>query len=89
MCFHSPKQVPVTHLHQICLITCGWKLHRQEICQDTSLPLMGCRLEVHENTCLPLTGCRLEVNQCTHLPLIEPDGYCKELWVFLLKRMQT
>lgn len=39
--FHSPKQVPLTHLHQMCLVTCEQEVHRQEVLQDVCLPLIG------------------------------------------------
>lgn len=39
--FHSPKQVCMTQLHQMCLITCRCEVHRQEVCQDIYLILIG------------------------------------------------
>lgn len=72
--FHSPKQDGLTHLHRMCLIACGLEVHRQKICQDVHLPRIGCRLEVHRDVCLPLIG---------------TDGKCNDLWVFLLKLLQT
>ena len=54
--FHSPKQVCLTHLHWMCLITRGQEVHRQEIHQDVHLPLIGCRLEVHQDVCLHVIG---------------------------------
>lgn len=52
--FHSPKQVYLTHLHQMCVITCGQEVHRQEMHLDICLPLIGCRQEIHQAVCLPL-----------------------------------
>lgn len=36
--FHSPKQVCLTHLLWMCLITRGQEVHRQEIHQEVCLP---------------------------------------------------
>lgn len=38
-------------------------VHKEEICQEVCLPLIGCRQEVH----------REGVYQDTHMPLIGPD----------------
>ena len=74
--FHASKQVHLTHLYQMCLITCGQEVHRQELCQD-----------VMSGYTLALTGYRLGIWQDVCLPLMGPDGKCNEYWTFLLRML--
>lgn len=71
--------VCLTHLSWMCLITCGWEVHR-------FLPVY---FLIYQDIYLSLIGCRLEVPQVVCLLLIGPDGKCNEVQFFPLKPFQN
>lgn len=73
--FSSPKQLCLTYLPQMCLVTCRWEVCRQEIHQDVCLPPDGWRWKAR----------RQEVCQDICLPLIKYVG----LWVCIYKPLQN
>lgn len=76
--FHSPKQVCLTQLYQMCLTICGWEAHGQEISQDVYWPLIGWGkgylgrkyIRIYAFPWLDLMGNKVALWGCLFIPLL-------------------